>query len=147
MDSRTDAAGYGLRAGECRRGWREGRSLLGRVVLSVVRNAGSDHAQTDQWFPARDLRLGKLFGAVLHSRQRSRGTQTLLIVPTPRDVAYYVSLSTKSQASIDRAPTITCSGAGRDFASNVSTALKLSAGPPGLARRFRFRSPRERPLS
>src|SRR6202161_2526414 len=105
MDSGTDAAGHRLCAGKCRRSWREGRSLLGRVVLSFVRNAGSDHAQTDQWFPARYLWLGKLFGAILYSRQRSRGAQTLLIVRTRRGVACYLSLSTRSQACFCRVPT------------------------------------------
>src|ERR1700676_2664477 len=147
MDSGADAAGYRLRAGKCRRGGREGRSLLGRVVLSVVWHVGPDHTQTDQWLSARYLWLGELFGAILYPRQRSRGAQTLLALAPRRDVARSVSLTTRSQASFVPASTTICSAAGRDVASYVSTALRPGSNALEPAARSRCRSPRERLLS
>ena len=69
-----------LCARKCRRNRRKGRSLLGRVVMPVLRHAGPDHPQTNQRIPSRHLRLGKLLGAILHPRSGSSGAQTVLNV-------------------------------------------------------------------
>src|SRR5579862_3421508 len=79
MDSGTDAAWYRLCARKRRPDRREGRSLLGRAVLSLLRHARTDHPQTDQRFVAGDLRLRAVLRAVLHPRRGSRRPQTVLV--------------------------------------------------------------------
>src|SRR5262249_33649589 len=78
VDSGTDAAWYRLCARKCRRDWRKRRSLLGCALVPFLRHARTDHAKADERVIARNLRIRKLFSAVLHPRKRSRGTQTVL---------------------------------------------------------------------
>jgi len=66
VDTGADAPGHGFRTGECRPDRRKGRSLLGGAVLSGVRYARFDHAQTNCWSAAGDLWLIAVFGAVFY---------------------------------------------------------------------------------
>src|SRR5271166_4646711 len=83
MDSRTDAARNNFCPRKRRRSWREGRSLLGRLGLSLVRHAGPDYAPPDQRADPSHLWFRTLLRAILHPRKRSNRPQAFLACVAP----------------------------------------------------------------